>query len=90
MPAIGKRFATARSAVPGVVGTRRRRVAVVLPIERCVVLGYPDPDGATATCTNTERADVRVGVDNLTPRGWAREQTWELDGTGHAEIGTRP
>ena len=79
-----------RFTVTGIVGTRRLRVAASLPAERCVVLDYTDPDGASATCTNTERADVSVGLDKLTPRGWAREQTWTLDGTAHAEIGTRP
>ena len=79
-----------RFAVKGIVGSRRLRVAASLPAERCVVLGYTDPDGATATCTNSERADVRIELDHLTVRGWAREREWQLTGTGHAEIGTRP
>ena len=79
-----------RFIVTGIVGTRRLRVAAALPPERCVVLDYTDPDGASATCTNTERADVRVGLDKLTRRGWVSEQSWTLTGTGHAEIGTRP
>jgi hypothetical protein len=76
--------------VRGIVGTRRVRVDVTLPPERCVVLGYIDPDGATATCTNTERADARVTVDRLGAGGWRRDREWTLDGTAHAEIGTRP
>ena len=35
------------------------------------------PDGGTATCTNSERADVRIRIG---------ERTWHLAGTGHAEV----
>jgi hypothetical protein len=76
--------------VTGVVGTRRLRVDVGLPPERCVVLGYTDPDGETATCTNTERADATVRLDRLTPAGWRLEDEWVLVGAAHAEIGRRP
>jgi hypothetical protein len=76
--------------VRGIVGRRRVRVDAELPPERCVALTYTDPDGATATCTNTERADARVVVDRLGPRGWVPERSWELTGTAHAEIGRRP
>ena len=76
--------------IGGVVGTRRLRVAVTMPPDRCVALDYTDPDGATATCTNTERADVTVTTEDLTARGWRTRRSWQLDGTGHAEIGTRP
>jgi hypothetical protein len=76
--------------ITGIVGRRRLRVDVELPPDRCVVLGYTDPDGATATCTNTERADARITLDRLGPRGWTRERSWELTGTAHAEIGRRP
>jgi hypothetical protein len=79
-----------RFAVKGLVGNRRLRVAASLPVDRCVEVGYTDPDGATATCTNTERADVTVAVERLTTSGWRGERHWQLDGTGHAEIGTRP
>ena len=59
---------------------------VTQPPERCVSIDYTDPNGATATCTNTERADLA-----LTLR-WqdGRSRTWRLDGTAHAEIGRRP
>jgi len=76
--------------VAGVVGTRRLAVHVDMPSERCVSVGYVDPDGATATCTNTERADVTVATSELTLRGWRHHRRWELTATGHAEIGTRP
>lgn len=76
--------------VAGIVGTRRIAVAVDLPAERCVTVPYTDPDGATATCRNTARADVSVATSELTARGWRHRRAWRLDGTGHAEIGTRP
>jgi hypothetical protein len=57
------------------------RVEVTLPPERCVRIPYTDPDGATATCTNSERADAVVT--------WG-DRTWRLDGTAHAEVGVRP
>jgi hypothetical protein len=76
--------------ISGTVGRRRLRVAATLPTDRCVVIGYTDPDGATATCTNTERADVQVRVDRLTAGGWREERAWSLHATGHAEIGRRP
>jgi hypothetical protein len=60
-------------------------VEVDLPPDARVTLGYTDPDGATATCTNSERATARITV---TGRGGERH--WALDGTAHAEVGTRP
>lgn len=89
-PLMRARIHGSRFVVSGIVGTRRLRVAASLPAERCVVIGYTDPDGAAATCTNTERADVTVVLDRLTSRGWQQERRWHLDGTGHAEIGRRP
>jgi len=89
-PLLRARLEAHRFTVSGVVGTRRIRVTAELPRDRCVAVGYTDPDGATATCTNTERADVKVSVDDLTARGWRRRHEWHLDGTAHAEIGTRP
>lgn len=76
--------------IHGTVGGRRLTAEVELPRERCVVLGYTDPDGATATCTNTERADALVRVEQLGLRGWRTRHEWTLHGTAHAEIGTRP
>lgn len=57
------------------------RVEVTQPAEACVEVPYTDPDGATATCTNSERASAHVVFDDL---------EWHLDGTAHAEIGSRP
>jgi len=57
------------------------RIAVTQPADQCVTIDYHDPDGTTATCINTERADVEIEVG---------ERTWRLNGTGHAEVGRRP
>ena len=67
--------------VEGTWRGRRLHVEVTQPPDRCVRIPYTDPDGAPATCTNTERADVRVRYG---------EREWVLEGTGHAEIGQRP
>jgi hypothetical protein len=73
-----------------VVRTRRHRlrVAVTIPPERSVSLTYVDPDGTTATCTNSERARAHVSFETY-DGGWAGEE-WTLEGTAHAEVGTRP
>ena len=71
--------------------TRRRRLTarVLVPPERSVRLGYTDPDGATATCTNSERASAEIALESY-DGGWRTERRWTLDGTAHAEVGTRP
>jgi hypothetical protein len=69
---------------------RRVRIEVQLPPERCVTLTYTDPDGATATCTNTERADATISLERGGPGPWELDQRWHLDGRAHAEIGSRP
>jgi hypothetical protein len=76
--------------IRGVVGRQRLRVDVTMPAERCVDVGYTDPDGATATCTNSEAADATVRLDRLTVSGWRTHRSWTLAGTAHAEIGARP
>ena len=73
------------------VRSRRRRLSasVVVPPERAVVLTYVDPDGSTATCTNSERASAEITLEGY-DGGWRTERHWTLDGTAHAEVGTRP
>lgn len=71
--------------VTGKVGRRHLHVDVRLPADGCVALDYTDPDGATAVCTNSERATATI---TLTDGGATRR--WHLDGTAHAEVGTRP
>jgi hypothetical protein len=64
----------------GRIGGRRVLIRVDQHADRCVSLGYTDPDGATAVCTNTEQADIHVEVD---------DRRWSVIGTGHAEVGLR-
>ena len=73
------------------VRTRKRRLTakVQIPPERSVAIGYTDPDGATATCTNSERASALITVESY-DGGWRMERQWTLDGTAHAEVGLRP
>lgn len=69
---------------------RRLRVGVRLPPSETVTLEYWDPDGATARCTNSCRADAEVRLERRTPRGWELERSWSLDSRAHAEAGERP
>ena len=64
----------------GHIGGSRVLIRVDQPAERCVSLGYTDPDGASAVCTNTEQADIHVEID---------DRRWSVIGTGHAEVGLR-
>lgn len=73
-------------SVSGGVGHRRLSLQVRLPPERRVRIGYEDPDRSTATCTNSERADLELTIAD--DAGQVRR--WELAGFAHAEIGTRP
>jgi hypothetical protein len=73
-----------------VVGRRRISVRVQQDPERSVAVPYTDPDGATATCHNSEVASAQVRLDRWGRGGWAPERQWHLDGTAHAEIGLRP
>lgn len=76
--------------VAGRVGDRRLEVTVTQPADRCIAVPYADPDGASATCTNTERADATVVLERRVGDRWELERRWELRGTAHAEVGTRP
>ncbi|OBJ15003.1 hypothetical protein [Mycobacterium sp. 1245801.1] len=62
----------------GRIGGRRVRISVDQPPDRCVSLGYTDPDGGTAVCTNTERAEIHVELGH---------RRWSV--LGHAEVGLR-
>lgn len=74
--------------VTGRAGLHRIRVTVTQPEDGTLALEYTDPDGSRATCRNCERADVDVRFDRWWGR-WRPDATWHLDGTGHAEVGTR-
>ena len=80
------RLGRPRWQVSGRVGRAEVHIDVHQPDDRCVAVGYTDPDGRTATCTNTERADVSIRITGA-PFG---DRQWDLDGTAHAEIGERP
>lgn len=89
-PLLSARIEDHAFRVRGIGGRHRLDVAVTLPPQRCVSIGYVDPDESTATCLNSEAADATVRLDRLTTRGWRTQRTWTLQGTAHAEIGTRP
>lgn len=76
-------------SLTALLGSRRLRVRVDLPPERCVEIGYVDPDGATATCTNSERADAEIVLERFAGR-WRTDRSWRLEGTAHSEVGLRP
>ena len=61
-----------------------------MPEDRSVALTYADPDGETATCTNSCVADASIRVERRSGTTWTIENEWELRGTAHAEVGTRP
>ncbi|MEU6770586.1 hypothetical protein [Streptomyces sp. NPDC046759] len=75
--------------VTGRAGLRRIRVEVTQPADRTLTLDYTDPDGRHATCRNSERADAHVLLERWWFGGWRTEAEWTLDGTAHAEVGTR-
>lgn len=89
-PLFRTRLGLPRWSVSGAIGRSRLRVEVDMPAERCVAVGYRDPDSAAAVCTNTERADVRIGYERYHRGRWATWREWELSGTAHAELGHRP
>jgi hypothetical protein len=77
-------------SVRGTSGDRLIKVRVVQPADRCVTIPYTDPDGSSATCVNTERADATVEIWRREAKKWVSEQKWELSATAHAEVGSRP
>ena len=77
-------------SVRGVAGRRRVTVTVTIPPERAIVVPYTDPDGAPATCTNSERADADVILEGHDGSAWVEERRWLLEATAHAEVGERP
>lgn len=88
LPALGlrTRLGLPRWSVAGRIGRTRVRIQVDQPADRTVSIGYRDPDGRTATCTNTERADLRIELSG----GEVGDRAWTVPGTAHAEVGTRP
>ena len=76
-------------SVRGTVGRRRLRADVTLPATGSVQVAYVDPDGATATCTNSEIADADIVLERRRST-WEVESRWQLRASAHAEIGSRP
>jgi hypothetical protein len=76
-------------SVSGRVGNWRIQVDVTQPPDATLALEYRDPDGAKATCHNSERADVKVVLEERRGSRWRVHRTWELNGTAHAEVGVR-
>lgn len=76
-------------SVRGTLGRTRLRAEVDIPRSRAVSLTYVDPDGETATCTNSEMADARIVLERRSGR-WETVAEWTLDATAHSEVGTRP
>jgi hypothetical protein len=73
----------------GRIGGRDVLIRVDQPPDRCVSLGYTDPDGGTAVCTNTEQADIHVEISHRERGARVIEHSWSVQGTGHAEVGLR-
>ncbi|MHB8670706.1 MAG: hypothetical protein ACYDAD_09140 [Acidimicrobiales bacterium] len=88
-PRFRTRVSESGFSVTGAIGRRRLLVEATVPRERCVVLTYVDPDGQTATCTNSERADAEI-VLTEGGRSGTVDRRWTLEASAHAEIGTRP
>jgi hypothetical protein len=77
----GVRFRTELRSDGFTVRGKGLHVDVSLSAGSRVTLRYVDPDGSTSMCTNSERASATIRFD---------DRTWRLDGTAHAEVGTRP
>ena len=71
-------------------GRHRLRATIEIPPDRSIAVGYVDPDGKTATCTNSERATADIILERLSGRRWRPVRSWHLDGTAHSEVGLRP
>ncbi|TCO62633.1 hypothetical protein [Actinocrispum wychmicini] len=75
--------------VSGRVGNWRITVDVTQSADGTLALEYRDPDGAQAVCRNSERADARIVLEESRNGSWQVHRTWELNGTAHAEVGSR-
>jgi hypothetical protein len=84
-PRLRTRLSPTGFTVEGRAEGHRISVDVELPATGTVSLQYVDPDGATATCTNSEIATARV-----TLAGRTGTTAWSAEGTAHAEVGSRP
>ena len=88
-PLIRARLGLPEWELSGTVGRWRLRAQVTIPPSQSVAVDYVDPDGASATCTNSEVADAEIVLEHRRTR-WETAARWRLDATAHAEIGSRP
>jgi hypothetical protein len=88
-PLLRARLGLPRWEVGGTVGRWRLRAEVEIPDTQAVSVAYVDPDGAGATCTNSEVAHADIVLEHRRGR-WETAASWQLRGSAHAEIGTRP
>jgi hypothetical protein len=75
--------------VRGPFGSARLRIDVTQPADRTLAVDYTGPDGAAAVCHNSERADALILVERRSGGRWRTWRRWTLDGTAHAEVGSR-
>jgi len=88
-PSFRTTFGSPTWAVRGTVGRWRLTAEVTIPADQAVTLTYVDPDGATATCTNSELADADIVLEHRGTR-WEVARRWSLRAHAHAELGWRP
>lgn len=72
-------------SITGTVGGVRLELEAHVPPERAVVVDYPQPDGSTVLCRNSERADAVVRFDPGLCGGRGGE--WRVSARAHAETG---
>ncbi|HVM66891.1 MAG TPA: hypothetical protein VMU14_18630 [Acidimicrobiales bacterium] len=77
-------------SIDGTIGRWRLRADVSLPAAHSVAVQYADPDGDTATCTNSELADAEILLERRRSSRWETAGHWNLHKSAHAEIGSRP
>ncbi len=78
-------------SVRGTLGRWRIRAEITIPSKESIAVPYKDPDGSSATCTNCELSDANILLERrISLFGWETYHQWTLQGTAHAEIGTRP
>jgi hypothetical protein len=88
-PLLRARLGRPQWSISGRVGGRRILVEVTMLPAETVSVPYQDPDGAAATCHNSERADATIRLEHRRAGAWVADRRWELSGTAHAEIGER-
>lgn len=76
-----------RWRVSGLLGAHRLRVHVHQPRDRCIEVDLEAPDGTTASCVHSARADATVLLEERAGAAWGTARRWELEATAHAEVG---